>query len=104
MAPNVQVEPSETSPLLAKDISTPASASASTDTPFNGTVKGSVPETINGAPIDGVTDEEAVGEAEEPHNPMFEGMPEVAARLHILAPAVAIGVGGTSRLPKATSS
>jgi hypothetical protein len=100
MASNGQVEPTETSPLLAKDVATPASASAPTDISSHGVIKDSTTAPINGAP----TDEEAAGDADEPHNPIFEGMPEVAARLHILTPAVAIGVRSKSRFPKVTSS
>ena len=48
-------------------------------------------EAADGPPMVGAADEEA-GEVEAPDNPIFEGLPEVAARLHILAPAVSIGV------------
>lgn len=40
----------------------------------------------------GVVDEEA-GEVEEA-NPLFEGNPEMAAKMHLLLPAVGIGVSG----------
>lgn len=104
MASKGQVEPTETSPLLAKDVAIPVSASTSTDISPHGILKDPPAESINGAPTDGGPDEEAAGDAGEPHNPIFEGMPEVAARLHILAPAVAIGVRGNSRFPIIISS
>jgi hypothetical protein len=94
MASNGHVEPTETSPLLA---SASASTSAVITTSPNGVINESSAKPINGAAqTDGSADEEAGG-SEEPDNPIFEGMPEVAARLHILTPAVAIGVCSKSR-------
>ena len=87
VASNGHAGPTETSPLLSKD------TVVSIDTTANGSPNGviEVRKVIDGAQTDGAADEEA-GEAEELDNPIFEGLPEVAARLHILAPAVAIGV------------
>lgn len=82
-------EPTEESPLLGKDPSTAASAS-SIALP-NDTIRESPAKTANGPQTEDAQAEE-VGEGEEPVNPMFEGLPEVAAQLHILIPAVAIGV------------
>jgi len=85
---NGHAAPTETSPLLSKDVS--AGIGASSILTPNGTVQES-PAKVNGVQTDAAQDEEA-GEGEEPVNPLFEGLPEAAARLHILAPAVAIGV------------
>lgn len=79
-------EPTETSPLLVKDASKPVDGSL-----------GVLPDgpVENGNPVcssdSGVADEE-VGETEDADNPVFNGLPEVAARLHWLLPAVGIGV------------
>ena len=90
---NGHTEPTETSPLLGKDVS--AGIGASSILAPNGTIQESPAKAANGVQTDGARDEEA-GEGEEPVNPLFEGLPEAAARLHILAPAVAIGVRGSS--------
>jgi hypothetical protein len=82
---NGLTEPTETSPLLG-DSSIPAP---------NGTIQEPPAKAANGMQTDGAQDEEA-GEGDEPVNPLFEGLPDAAARLHILAPAVAIGVRGSS--------
>lgn len=79
----------ETSPLLGKDVA--AVTGASSFASPNGTIQESPAKVINGAPTDRVQDEEA-GEEEEPVNPLHEGLPDVAEKLHILAPAVGIGV------------
>jgi hypothetical protein len=46
---------------------------------------------IDGKSIDGTGDEGLVG-AVEPANPIFEGLPDVAKKMHLLFPVVAIGV------------
>jgi len=86
-------EPTETSPLLGKDVS--AGIGASSIPVPNGTIQESPAKAANGLQADGAWDEEA-GEEEEPVNPLFEGIPDAVARLHILAPAVGIGVRGSS--------
>ncbi len=86
---NEHVEPTETSPLLGKDVST---SLENTSNPLpNGTSQALPAGLADGPQRDGAEDEET-GEVEEPENQLFEGLPEVAARLHILVPAVAIGV------------
>jgi hypothetical protein len=90
---NGHAEPTETSPLLGKDVS--AGIGASSIPAPNGTIQESPAKAVNSVQTDGAQDEEA-GEGEEPVNPLFEGLPDAAARLHILAPAVAIGVRGSS--------
>jgi len=45
----------------------------------------------NGGATDGAVDER-LGGAEGPANPIFEGLPDVAKKLHLLVPAVGIGV------------
>lgn len=59
-------ESTETSPLLKKDISTLK-------------IDGSL-GLLADAPIDGSGGE--AGAVEEPENPMFEGLPEVMAKMH----------------------
>jgi hypothetical protein len=86
-------EPTETSPLLGKGVS--AEIGASSIPAPNGTIQESPAKATNGLQTDGAQDEEA-GEGEEPVNPLFEGLPDAVARLHILAPAVGIGVRGSS--------
>lgn len=88
---NGHAAPSETSPLLSKDLA--ARTEASSIPTLNGTLQESPAKAANGVQTDGAQDEEA-GEGDEPVNPLFEGLPDAAARLHILAPAVAIGVSG----------
>src|SRR5277367_6673172 len=82
-------EPTETSPLLRKDAS--AGIGASSIPAPNSTIQETPVKAANSVQTDGARDEEA-GEGEEPVNPLFEGLPDAAARLHILVPAVAIGV------------
>src|ERR1700722_15439168 len=89
--------PTETSPLLSKDIST--SSENSPDPLPDGTSQTSSTRLANGAQTDGAGDDET-GEIEESGNPIFEGLPEVVARLHILVPAVAIGVSTQCRFIK----
>jgi hypothetical protein len=86
---NGAAHPTETSPLLGKDVS--AVIGTSSIAHSNGTVQESPTKVANGAPTDGAQDEEA-GEGEEPVNPLHEGLPDVAEKLRILTPAVAIGV------------
>jgi len=90
---NGHADPTETSPLLGKDIS--AGIGASSTPASNGTIQEPPAKAANDAETDGARDEEA-GEGEEPANPLFEGLPDAAARLHILTPAVAIGVRESS--------
>ena len=90
---NGHPEPTEASPLLGKDVS--ARIGASSIPAPNSTIQESPVKAANGVQTDGGQHEEA-GEGEEPVNPLFDGLPNAAARLHILAPAVAIGVRGTS--------
>jgi hypothetical protein len=87
---NGQAKPTETSPLLAKDTS--SSTTSSSATPPNGTSDASDASASNGSAHPNESGDEETGDPEEPHNPIFVGLPDVAARLHILAPAVAIGV------------
>lgn len=76
--------PSETSPLLAHDyVST-----------SNGTLK-VVPNEPIEEPVgcdDGRIGDEEAPEMGQAPNPLMEGLPEVAAKMHILLPAVGIGV------------
>jgi hypothetical protein len=90
---NGQAEPTETSPLLGKGVS--AGIGASSIPAPNGTIQQPPAKAANSVLTDGARDEEA-GEGEEPVNPLFEGLPDAVARLHILAPAVAIGVRESS--------
>jgi hypothetical protein len=87
--PNGHVVPSESSPLLSKGIS--GGIEASSIPAPNSTTQVLPNKAANGVQTNGAQDEEA-GEGDEPVNPLYEGLPEAAARLHILAPAVAIGV------------
>jgi hypothetical protein len=86
-ASNEAAQPTETSPLLGKDVTTAIGASSIPSA--NGTIQDSPAKVANGAATDGARDEEA---GEEPVNPLHEGLPDVAEKLKILAPAVAIGV------------
>lgn len=87
-APNGHFEPTETSPLIGKDVSTTIE---NVSNPLPTDSSQALPSRLaDGPQRDGAEDEET-GEVEEPENQLFEGLPEVAARLHILAPAVAIG-------------
>jgi len=70
----------ETSPLLGTE-AIAASAGIPSGTSENGTERGSAPA------ADG-TDQGDAGEKQD----VWTGMPEVAARLHILGPAIGIGV------------
>ncbi len=94
---NGHAEPTETSPLLSKD--TPGGTGASSIPAPNGNIQESPARAVNGIETDGARDEEA-GEEEEQANPLFEGIPDAAARLNILAPAVAIGVSGKFSIRK----
>lgn len=89
-----RAEPSETSPLLEADTKKPLGASLGTLP--NGTSVAAA--AAGGSQGDGVEDEEA-GETEEVVNPIFEGLPEVAARLHLLLPAVGVGVSRVKNCP-----
>jgi hypothetical protein len=83
-------EPTETSPLLVA--SAPKSIEASLDA-INGTrVSGGDGTVKNQTDGNEAILREETGEIEEPENPLFEGIPEVAARLNWLVPAIGIGV------------
>jgi hypothetical protein len=76
--------PSETSPLLANDY---------------GKISNGKLTIVSNEPIDEPASSEdgRIGDEEAPEmgqapNPLMEGLPEVAAKMHILLPAVGIGV------------
>lgn len=76
-----EYEPTETSPLLRKDVG----ASKPLDASLGG---------LADAPIgNGHVEAGAVGEEE---NPMFDGLPEVMARMHWILPAIGFGVSLSS--------
>jgi hypothetical protein len=91
-------EATETSPLLGTD-----DAKRSKDASLTKSTNGTVDTVAFGSQNDGAEDEEN-GEAEEVVNPIFEGIPEVAARLHWLLPAVGIGVSGTYKTTSSTDA
>lgn len=74
-------EPTETSPLLRKDVSAAkvldGSLGALADAPIENGVLNRHGE---------------AGVVEEVENPMFDGLPEVMARMHWILPAVGLGV------------
>jgi hypothetical protein len=75
--------PSETSPLLANDYRKTSDGKLTI-----------VPNEPIEEPVDDdgrIRDEEAPEMGQAP-NPLMEGLPEVAAKMHILLPAVGIGV------------
>jgi hypothetical protein len=85
-------EPTETTSLLRRDGHSNPSSSGSVTPIVTG------PSSISSAPepnygiVGGSGDVEA-GELREPAvNPMFEGDPEMLAKMHLLFPALAIGV------------
>jgi hypothetical protein len=83
-------EPTETSPLLVADV--PKSIEASLDA-INGTkASGGDGTAKHQTDRNGAILREDAGEVEDAGNPLFEGLPEVAARLNWLVPAVGIGV------------
>lgn len=75
--------PSETSPLLAND--------------YGKTSDGKLTVVPNEPIEEPVGDDGRIGDEEAPEmgqapNPLMEGLPEVAAKMHILLPAIGIGV------------
>ena len=85
---SVPKEPTERSPLLGNGTS---KSWKEVSEPFpNGILEAGAAGDSN-TKIDRARDEEA-GEGEEENNPPFDGLPEVAAQLHWLVPAIGIGV------------
>jgi len=84
---NGNANPTETTSLLCKDAPRPVDPQLCES---NGNLAGS---RVFADPAKNVDEE--VGEVEEPENPLFTGQPEAAQRMHLLFPAVAIGVGFT---------
>jgi hypothetical protein len=79
-------EPTETTSLLQNNVPVPVIAS----------LTGPNTSKLNGNGVDspqppGGSDEEN-GEVEQPDNPLFEGQPDVAQKMYLLFPAVALGV------------
>lgn len=81
-------QPTERSPLLAKDSTKPVSDGSLGALPNGPVENGAMNGDIGGAEAQ-VVDED---------NPLLKGMPEMAARLHWLLPAVGIGVMSSSPL------
>lgn len=87
--------PSETSPLLAND--------------YGKTSDGKLTVVPNEPIEEPVGDDGSIGDEEAPEmgqapNPLMEGLPEVAAKMHILLPAIGIGVSIRMLLSKCYKS
>jgi hypothetical protein len=90
---NLDIGPNETTSLLDQRDSQSDSSSIINDTPTATTTPSSLSNgsKSGGGSVNGGSDVEA-GEVEEPENPLFEGNPEMLAKMHLLFPAIALGV------------
>jgi hypothetical protein len=85
---NGQADASETSPLLANGEG--KSNNGTLTVIPSDPIEEIVPSTSNRNGDGKIEDEEAA--ADQVANPLMEGLPEVAAKMHMLLPAVGIGV------------
>lgn len=93
---NGTTEPSERTSLLSKDAIKPIEPSLSEGGNANGNGYGGIGDSSKsgGSIVDEEVDAEN-GEVEQTENPMFEGNSEMARKMHLLFPAVAIGVSSS---------
>jgi hypothetical protein len=93
---NGTTEPSESTTLLGKDAIKPIDPSLSEDGNANGNGYGGIGDSSKsgGSIVDEEVDAEH-GEVEQADNPLFEGNAEMAKKMHLLFPAVAIGVSSS---------
>jgi hypothetical protein len=92
---NGATEPSERTTLLSKDAIKPIDSSLSDSINPEGNANGNGYGGTGDAPKSGVADsimDEENGEVGEAVNPLFEGNDFMAKKMHLLFPAVAIGV------------
>lgn len=87
---NGNAEPNERTSLLSKDIPKPIEPSLGDSITPETSVNG------NGSTLKNDDRDEEEGQVDEGENPMFEGNPKVATKMHLLFPAVSIGVRFTS--------
>lgn len=87
--------PSERTSLLSKDAINPSEPSLRQDGNANGNGHGGVGDSSKGGGNDDSVIDEENGEIEGAANPLFEGNAEMAKKMHLLFPAVAIGVSSS---------